>query len=106
MKTHFITVIGYRIQLHNNKYVALQLQAMSKYEMNHSIQFIIVLFYYLAAMVHCRSPLPPLQVYKAGVHPRFPNGGKMSQHLDSLQIGDTIDVRGPEGKVTYLGRGT
>ena len=45
------------------------------------------------------------QVYKAGVHPRFPNGGKMSQHLDSLEIGDTIDIRGPEGKVTYVGRG-
>ncbi len=45
------------------------------------------------------------QVYKAGVHPRFPNGGKMSQHLDSLEIGDTIDIRGPEGKVNYAGRG-
>ena len=29
----------------------------------------------------------------------------MSQHLDSLELGDTIDIRGPEGKVTYLGRG-
>jgi cytochrome-b5 reductase len=27
--------------------------------------------------------------------------GKMSRHLDSLTIGDTIDVRGPLGKFTY-----
>ena len=45
------------------------------------------------------------QVYKAGVHPRYPDGGKMSQHLDSLQIGDSIPVRGPDGKVEYLGAG-
>ena len=29
----------------------------------------------------------------------------MSQYLDSLQIGDTVDIRGPDGKVVYLGRG-
>lgn len=44
-------------------------------------------------------------MYKAGVHPRFPDGGKMSQYLDSLEIGETVDVRGPDGKVSYVGRG-
>jgi cytochrome-b5 reductase len=29
----------------------------------------------------------------------------MSQHLDSLNIGDTIDMRGPKGHLTYLGKG-
>ena len=29
----------------------------------------------------------------------------MSQYLNSLNLGDTIDVRGPSGKVVYLGRG-
>lgn len=29
----------------------------------------------------------------------------MSQHLDSLRIGDTIDMRGPKGHLTYLGKG-
>ncbi len=29
----------------------------------------------------------------------------MSQYLESLTVGDTVDVRGPSGKVTYLGRG-
>ena len=38
------------------------------------------------------------KVYKAGVHPKFPDGGKMSQHLDSLKIGDTVDMRGPKGE--------
>ena len=41
------------------------------------------------------------QVYFKGVHPRYPDGGKMSQHLESLKLGDTIDVRGPSGKLTY-----
>ena len=46
-----------------------------------------------------------VQVYKANVHPKFPQGGKMSQHLDSLKVGDTVDIRGPAGKVVYLGQG-
>ena len=29
----------------------------------------------------------------------------MSQYLDTLKIGDTVDVCGPLGKVIYLGRG-
>lgn len=29
--------------------------------------------------------------------------GKMSQYLDTLKIGDTIDVKGPVGHVSYLG---
>ena len=36
---------------------------------------------------------------------RFPKGGKMSQHLDSLKIGDTIDIRGPVGEFHYLSSG-
>jgi len=46
-----------------------------------------------------------LKVYKAGVHPKFPNGGKMSQYLDSLNIGDTVEVRGPNGRLQYKGKG-
>jgi nitrate reductase (NAD(P)H) len=36
---------------------------------------------------------------------RFPNGGKFSQHLDSLKIGDTVDMRGPVGEFDYLSNG-
>jgi cytochrome-b5 reductase len=34
--------------------------------------------------------------------PKFPDGGAMSQHLDRLQIGDTVRVKGPKGHLTYL----
>jgi len=46
-----------------------------------------------------------IKVYFANVHPKFPNGGKLSQHLDSLKVGDTIDMKGPKGHLTYLGSG-
>ncbi|XP_055622341.1 NADH-cytochrome b5 reductase 3 isoform X2 [Toxorhynchites rutilus septentrionalis] len=46
-----------------------------------------------------------IKVYKRGVHPKFPEGGKMSQHLESLAIGDTIAFRGPSGRLQYLGNG-
>jgi len=36
---------------------------------------------------------------------RFPNGGKFSQHLDSLKIGDTVDMRGPVGEFDYIANG-
>jgi len=46
-----------------------------------------------------------IKVYFRNVHPKFPEGGKMSQHMESLAIGDTIDVRGPNGLIVYLGNG-
>jgi len=46
-----------------------------------------------------------IKVYFKDVHPKFPAGGKMTQYLENLKIGDTIDVRGPNGKIMYLGSG-
>ncbi|KAI6661046.1 NADH-cytochrome b5 reductase 1 [Oopsacas minuta] len=46
-----------------------------------------------------------IKVYFAGVHPKFPDGGKMSQHLEQLNINDTVNVKGPRGKMTYRGGG-
>uniref|UniRef100_A0A914ZJ24 NADH-cytochrome b5 reductase n=1 Tax=Parascaris univalens TaxID=6257 RepID=A0A914ZJ24_PARUN len=46
-----------------------------------------------------------VKVYFKNVHPKFPDGGKMSQYLDSLKIGDTIDFRGPSGLIIYEGKG-
>jgi cytochrome-b5 reductase len=46
-----------------------------------------------------------IKVYKSNVHPKFPNGGKMTQFLDQMKIGDTIDVRGPSGKLQYKQNG-
>jgi cytochrome-b5 reductase len=46
-----------------------------------------------------------IKVYYKGVNENFPNGGKLTQYLDSLSIGDGIDVRGPGGLLEYEGRG-
>jgi cytochrome-b5 reductase len=41
-----------------------------------------------------------IKVYRP-MEPRFPEGGKMSQHLDTLAIGDTILAKGPKGHLHY-----
>ncbi|XP_001601440.1 NADH-cytochrome b5 reductase 2 isoform X1 [Nasonia vitripennis] len=47
-----------------------------------------------------------VKVYFKNVHPKFPEGGKMSQHLESLKVGETVDFRGPSGRLMYKGRGS
>lgn len=47
-----------------------------------------------------------VKVYFKNVHPKFPEGGKLSQYLENLKIGDTIDFRGPSGRLIYKGHGT
>jgi cytochrome-b5 reductase len=39
------------------------------------------------------------------VNPKFPDGGKMSQYLNNMEVGDYIDVRGPSGLLVYDGCG-
>ncbi|CAH9083757.1 unnamed protein product [Cuscuta epithymum] len=46
-----------------------------------------------------------VKIYFKGVHPRFPNGGEMSQHLESLKIGSSLHVKGPIGHIEYKGKG-
>ena len=46
-----------------------------------------------------------IKVYFKGVHPKFPDGGKMSQHLNSMKLGDTILMKGPKGHLDYKGHG-
>ncbi|KAJ8388590.1 hypothetical protein AAFF_G00131550 [Aldrovandia affinis] len=46
-----------------------------------------------------------VKIYYRNVNPKFPEGGKMSQYLESLRIGDTIDFRGPSGLLVYQGKG-
>ncbi|KAJ8374089.1 hypothetical protein SKAU_G00046690 [Synaphobranchus kaupii] len=46
-----------------------------------------------------------VKIYYKGVNPKFPDGGKMSQYLEGLRIGDTIDFRGPSGLLIYNGKG-
>ena len=47
-----------------------------------------------------------VKVYLKGVHPKFPDGGKMSRHLESMRIGDAVDVKGPLGEFIYKGPGS
>ena len=37
---------------------------------------------------------------------RFPDGGKMSQYIDTLQIGDGLEMRGPVGHFEYVSAGS
>ncbi|PIC27657.1 hypothetical protein B9Z55_019845 [Caenorhabditis nigoni] len=46
-----------------------------------------------------------VKVYFKNTNEKFPDGGKMSQHLESLKIGDTISFRGPQGNIVYKGQG-
>lgn len=47
-----------------------------------------------------------IKVYFKDVHPRFPLGGMMSQFLDNMKVGQTIDVSGPFGLFNYQGKGS
>jgi nitrate reductase (NAD(P)H) len=42
-----------------------------------------------------------IKVYFANVHPRFPEGGKLTQHLEGMKIGETIQVKGPLGEYIF-----
>ncbi|TKW41799.1 hypothetical protein SEVIR_1G341300v4 [Setaria viridis] len=46
-----------------------------------------------------------IKIYFKDEDPKFPNGGLMSQYLDSLPLGSTIDIKGPIGHIEYAGRG-
>jgi nitrate reductase (NAD(P)H) len=46
-----------------------------------------------------------VKIYFEDEHPKFPDGGLMTQHLESLPIGSRIDFKGPLGHVVYTGRG-
>nr|CAI5817147.1 unnamed protein product [Callosobruchus analis] len=47
-----------------------------------------------------------IKVYFKNVHPKFPEGGKVTQYLESLKLGDTLTFRGPSGRIQYTGHGT
>ncbi|XP_066505635.1 NADH-cytochrome b5 reductase 2 [Hoplias malabaricus] len=46
-----------------------------------------------------------VKVYYKNTHPNYPDGGKMSQYLSDMKIGETIDFRGPNGLLVYNGNG-
>ncbi|KAM7507671.1 hypothetical protein LguiA_018124 [Lonicera macranthoides] len=46
-----------------------------------------------------------VKIYFKGVNTEFPNGGLMSQYLDTLPLESSIDVKGPLGHIEYTGKG-
>jgi len=46
-----------------------------------------------------------IKVYRKNTHPKFPEGGILSQYLESLKVGDKIQISGPLGKLSYHGNG-
>ncbi|XP_047319660.1 nitrate reductase [NADH]-like [Impatiens glandulifera] len=47
-----------------------------------------------------------VKIYFKDANPKFPSGGLMSQHLDSLMIGAVVDFKGPTGHIEYVGKGS
>ncbi|CAO2040533.1 unnamed protein product [Urochloa humidicola] len=47
-----------------------------------------------------------IKIYFKDEDPNFPSGGLMSQYLDSLPLGATVDIKGPIGHIEYAGRGS
>jgi hypothetical protein len=59
---------------------------------------VCLLLQYLLQSCSLRADSQPnthshVQVYFKDVHPKFPDGGKMSQHLESLGLGDIITIK-------------
>ena len=72
---------------------------------NNISSYLLVMFYFSISDALNDDFVVSLQVYFSGVHPKYSDGGKMSQHLERMEIGDYIDVRGPNGLLVYNGRG-
>ena len=45
-----------------------------------------------------------IKVYMPSAY--FPLGGKMSQYIENLKIGETLDFTGPKGRLDYKGCGS
>jgi nitrate reductase (NAD(P)H) len=46
-----------------------------------------------------------IKTYYKDEHPRFPDGGWLSQYMDAMKVGDSLDFRGPTGAIIYEGKG-
>jgi nitrate reductase (NAD(P)H) len=46
-----------------------------------------------------------IKTYYKDEHPRFPDGGWLSQYMDNMKVGDELDFKGPTGKIVYDGNG-
>jgi nitrate reductase (NAD(P)H) len=46
-----------------------------------------------------------IKTYLKEEHPRFPDGGWLSQYMNDMNIGDELDFKGPTGAIIYEGQG-
>lgn len=46
-----------------------------------------------------------IKIYRKNVHPRFPDGGLMTQYLETLDQGQEMLMKGPFGRLAYQGFG-
>ena len=46
-----------------------------------------------------------IKIYRKNVHPNFPEGGLMTQYLETLKPGDFMRMSGPHGRLRYEGYG-
>jgi len=46
-----------------------------------------------------------IKTYYKDEHPRFPDGGWLSQYMNDMKVGDELDFKGPTGHIIYEGQG-
>merc|ERR1719506_1771119 len=46
-----------------------------------------------------------IKTYLKDEHPRFPDGGWLSQYMNDMKVGDELDFKGPTGAIIYEGQG-
>lgn len=46
-----------------------------------------------------------IKVYHKNIHPDFPEGGKLTQYLEKLELNSIVNMRGPIGRFFYSGNG-
>ena len=46
-----------------------------------------------------------IKIYYKNVHPKFPEGGIMTQYLNEMKLGEEMLMEGPKGRLAYEGFG-
>jgi NAD(P)H-flavin reductase len=46
------------------------------------------------------------KIYRPNENHKFPNGGKLTPYIETLKVGDLINIEGPYGRFGYEENGT
>ncbi|KRX08766.1 Riboflavin synthase-like beta-barrel [Pseudocohnilembus persalinus] len=89
---------GYKLGIQNGQHIKIYLQNENGLEISRN--------YTPITPVETSSHFDlVIKIYRANVHPDFPEGGLFTQLLDKLEIGSQIDISGPVGILNYQGNG-